>query len=162
VARVLIVGCGCRGRELAGALRRDGLAVRGTSRTEDGRAAIEATGAEGVLADPLRLGTLLGALDGVSALVWLMGSACGSVGEVSPLNRERLGALLETVVDTPVRGVVYEAAGTLPAAHLEEGAAAVRRASETFQIPVGLLETDPGDRHAWLSEARSAVAAVLE
>jgi nucleoside-diphosphate-sugar epimerase len=158
---VLIVGCGCRGRELGHALLSDGIWVRGTSRTEEGRAAIAATGAEGVVADPLALATLVQALGGVSALVWLMGSASGERRQVSPLNRERLESMLEILVDTPVRGVVYEATGTLPPAHLGEGAAAVRRASETFQMPVRILETPPQNHDAWLSEARAAVAAVL-
>jgi hypothetical protein len=90
-----------------------------------------------------------------------MGSASGERRQVSPLNRERLESMLEILVDTPVRGVVYEATGTLPPAHLGEGAAAVRRASETFQMPVRILETPPQNHDAWLSEARAAVAAVL-
>jgi nucleoside-diphosphate-sugar epimerase len=32
MARVLLVGCGCRGRELTAVLRADGHAVRGTTR----------------------------------------------------------------------------------------------------------------------------------
>lgn len=161
MARVLIVGCGCRGRQLAQALIGDGLHVRGTSRTEQGRAAIAAAGAEGVVADPLRLGTLLAPLDGVSAVAWLLGSAQGPRREVAALNRERLASLVNLLVDTPVRGVVYEAAGSLPPAHLAEGAAALERAGETFQMPVRVLEAHPVDRQAWLSEARAAVLAVL-
>jgi len=56
MARILIVGCGCRGRALARELGERGHAVRGTSRTEAGRARIEAAGFEGVVADPDRLG----------------------------------------------------------------------------------------------------------
>jgi len=42
LARALIVGCGCRGRELGRALLAEGWAVRGTSRREAGLAEIEA------------------------------------------------------------------------------------------------------------------------
>ena len=73
MARILIVGCGCRGRELGAELRERGHAVRGTSRTEEGRAAIETAGFEGVIADPNRLGTLLPHLHGVSAVCWRAG-----------------------------------------------------------------------------------------
>src|SRR5919202_6911138 len=100
MARVLIVGCGCRGRELGRALVERGHAVRGTSRSDAGRAAIEADGLEGVVADPNRLATLLPQLHGVSALCWLLGTA-----DEPALNRERFATLLETLVDTHVRGV---------------------------------------------------------
>src|SRR2546423_9503468 len=98
MARVLIVGCGCRGRELAGALREGGHAIRGTSRTPEGCAAIEAAGFEAALADPGRLGTLLPHLQGASVLCWLMGTA----GDRA-LHEERFATLLETLVDTHVR-----------------------------------------------------------
>jgi len=44
LARALIVGCGCRGRELGSELAGLGWQVRGTSRTEAGLEAIEAAG----------------------------------------------------------------------------------------------------------------------
>ncbi len=56
MARVLIVGCGCRGRELAGALLAAGHQVRGTSRDPAALRALAAAGVEGVVADPDRLG----------------------------------------------------------------------------------------------------------
>ncbi|HKT83707.1 MAG TPA: hypothetical protein VJQ84_07700, partial [Solirubrobacterales bacterium] len=59
MARALIVGCGCRGRELGASLLEQGWAVRGTSRREEGLAAIEAAGVEPALADPERPATLL-------------------------------------------------------------------------------------------------------
>jgi 3-hydroxyisobutyrate dehydrogenase-like beta-hydroxyacid dehydrogenase len=46
VARILIVGCGCRGQGLARDLRAAGHAVRGTTRDPGKLAAIAATGAE--------------------------------------------------------------------------------------------------------------------
>src|SRR5436309_3417691 len=122
MARVSIVGCGCRGRKLAGALRERGHAVRGTTRRRERLAAIEAAGAEAVTADPARLTTLLPHLAAASVLCWLMGTAAGDPQEVEALHGPRLVSLLETLVDTHVRGAVYEAAGTVGPALLEAGA----------------------------------------
>ena len=109
MARVLIVGCGCRGRMLAEALQLDGHTVRGTTRTESGLDAIAASGAEPVVADPDRLGTVMQALPGVSVVCWLLGSAEAA----AELHGDRLQTFVERLVDTPVRGFVYEAAGTV-------------------------------------------------
>jgi len=147
MARILIVGCGCRGRQLGGALRQRGHAIRGTSRSDAGRAAIEAEGFEGVIADPGRLGTLLPHLQGVSALCWLMGTA-----DDPALHGERFVTLLDTLVDTHVRGVVHEAAA---------GAEAARYARETYRMPVALVTESPGDLGRWLPAALRAVDEVL-
>jgi uncharacterized protein YbjT (DUF2867 family) len=149
VARVLIVGCGCRGRSLAGALVADGHQVRGTTRDPDRLAAIESAGAEGVVADPDRLGTLLPAIQGVSAVCWLMGTATGDPDSVAALHGDRLSSLLAKLVDTHVRGFVYE--GTA-------GADIARTAAQTFQMPVEIV--DPADP-AWLSTTRSALTRIL-
>ena len=156
MARVLIVGCGCRGRGLAAALAADGHAVRGTSRDPAGGAAIAAAGAEPVVADPDRLGTLLPAIEGVSALCWLM----GSVG-ADELHGPRLGSLVEKLVDTHVRGIVYEAAGSAGPARFEEGAGIVRRAGAVWGMPVEIVEQDPGEHDDWLAAMRRAVGRVL-
>jgi nucleoside-diphosphate-sugar epimerase len=161
MARVLIVGCGCRGGELAAALVERGHAVRGTTRDEGGLARIEAAGAEAVVADPLRLATLTPTLDGVSVLCWLLGSACGGTDELEALHGPRLETLLETLVDTHVRGVVYEAAGSVPRNLLERGAQLVRRAHETYLMPAELLSHDPSDHAGWAREAAAAVERVL-
>jgi uncharacterized protein YbjT (DUF2867 family) len=162
MARVLIVGCGCRGRELATALIAGGHGVRGTTRHSDELGAIEAAGAEAALADPDKLGTLLPALEGVSAVCWLLGSARGEPEAVASLHGARFPSLLERLVDTPVRGIVYEAAGTAPAEALSRGAAAAREAGERWRIRVELLERDPGDHQAWLEAATGAVRRLLD
>ncbi|HEX6458154.1 MAG TPA: NAD(P)H-binding protein [Thermoleophilaceae bacterium] len=136
---MLIVGCGCRGRELAAELRARGHAVRGTTRSESHLPEILAADVDAVVADPGRLATLTPHLDGVSVLVWLMGSAEGP--EVAAVHGDRLASLLETLVDTHVRGVVYEAAGSVEPALLEQGAALVRRAGETWHMPVEVVES---------------------
>ena len=156
---MLIVGCGCRGRELAWEVRAAGHAVRGTTRTREHLAEIEAAGAEAVLADPNRLGTLMRELAGVTLICWLMGSAEGDTAE--DLHGPRLRTLLERLVDTPVRGVVYEAAGSVPAELLAAGAAAVREASARWSMPAQVVEAEPRDPEAWLAAMTGAVERLL-
>jgi hypothetical protein len=119
--------------------------VRGTTRDEGKLRTIEAAGVEAVVADPDRLGTVLPHLEGVAVIYWLMGGVAG------PVHGPRLRSLLEKLVDTPVRGFVYE--GT------DQGAAVARAAHETFRIPVAILEPD---REDWLREATAAAARVLD
>jgi len=138
VARVLVVGCGCRGRELAAQLVARGHAVRGTTREQSRLADIEASGAQAVLADPNRLATLTPHLDGVSVLCWLMGSAEGD--GVAELHGERLAALLESLVDTHVRGVVYEGMGSIEPELLRHGAELIARAAETWRMPAEVVD----------------------
>jgi uncharacterized protein YbjT (DUF2867 family) len=136
VARALIVGCGCRGRELGASLREQGWAVRGTSRREEGLAAIEAAGIEPALADPDRPATLLELVEDVAVVHWLLGSASGDPENVAAIHGSRLERLLEHLVETPVRRFVYEAFGSVDAEILEHGAAAVENAARTWHIPV--------------------------
>jgi nucleoside-diphosphate-sugar epimerase len=157
MARVLVVGCGCRGRSLAAAVRADGHAVRGTTRSTDGLAALEAVGVEGVVADPDRLGTIMGQLAGVTVVCWLMGSATGA----PDLHGPRLETLLERLVDTPVRGIVYEAAGSVEPALLASGTAAVGAAADRWRMPAEVVEADPAEHAAWLAAMRAAVERLL-
>jgi len=145
MARALIVGCGCRGRELGTRLLAEGWAVRGTSRGEEGLAAIEAAGLEAALADPGRIGTVLELVDDVAVVVWLLGSAVGEPEVVDEIHGPRLEHLLEKLVDTPVRGFVYEGVGSVGEKRLTRGAAAVRAAASTWRIPVAILDTGSGD-----------------
>lgn len=131
MARALIVGCGCRGRELGEVLLAEGWAVRGTSRREEGLAAIEAAGIEPALADPDRPGTILELVNDVAVLVLLLGSLGGSEEAVEAIHGPRLERLMEHLVDTPVRGVVYEGTAS--------GAEIVGAASRTWRIPVEVL-----------------------
>jgi nucleoside-diphosphate-sugar epimerase len=161
VARVLIVGCGCRGQALARALRAQGHAVRGTTRDEARRRAIEAAGAEVWIGDPDRIATISYALDGVTILCWLMGLAEGPAERVEALHGSRLRMLLERSIDTTVRGLVYEAAGSVDGALLAAGAETVRAACDRSEIPHALLEADPADHEAWLAAALDAIDALL-
>ena len=141
MARVLIVGCGCRGRSVARALVAGGHAVRGTTRSTARADAIAAAGAEPYVGDPDRIGTLMEALVGVTVVCWLLGSVADP-----DLHGGRLRMLFEKLVDTPVRGVVYERA-------LPDGEAIARDAAERWQIPVEIIE--PG------ADALAAVERVM-
>ena len=137
-----------------------GHSVRGTSRDPERLAAIEAIGAEAVQADPYRLATLVPQhLANTSAMCWLMGSAAGD--DVEALHRTRLQTVLERLVDSPSRGMVYEAAGSVDPQLLEEGAASVREAHERWHMPVEVVDTDPGDVHGWVGAMTSAVERLL-
>lgn len=135
MARALIVGCGCRGRELGGELLAQGWAVRGTSRRAEKLAAIEAAGIEAVEADPARPGTVLDLVGDVAALVWLLGSAAGTEEELANLHGASLERVLERLVETPVRRFVYEAGGSVGAL-LEGGTEIVQKAGTRWRIPV--------------------------
>ena len=147
MARALIVGCGCRGQGLARTLAADGIAVRGTTRRPDATAAIEAAGAEAVVADPDRLATLVPHLAGVTVVCWLLGTA-----REPSLHGERLQTMLEHIVDTPVRGLVYEES---------TGADLVRAAGERWRMPVRVVGEPPEAHEPWLAAMREAVRGVL-
>ncbi|HET8814442.1 MAG TPA: hypothetical protein VFM51_05750 [Solirubrobacterales bacterium] len=135
MARALIVGCGCRGRELGGRLLAEGWAVRGTSRCQEGLDAIQAAGIESALADPDRPATILELVGDVTVLVLLLGGATGGAEELAAIHGPRLERLMEHLVETPVRGVLYE--GT------ETGAEIVRTAGRTWRIPVRSIPPSP-------------------
>jgi uncharacterized protein YbjT (DUF2867 family) len=157
VARALIVGCGCCGRSLGERLLADGWAVRGTSRTEAGLVAIEAAGIEPALADPERPGTLLELVGDVAVVVLALGSARGDRELLAAIHGPRLASLAERLVDTPVRGVIYEASGKAGPELLGGGAEILRAASRTWRIPVELVEAGRADPAAWV-EAMAAAA----
>lgn len=160
MARALIVGCGCHGRELGAALAADGWAVRGTTRDEARLASIEAAGIEAVVADPDRVGSVLDHVGDVAVVVWLMGSADGDEDAIEAVNVLRLGSLLEKLVDTPVRGFVFEGAGSVNDEVLARGRAEVERAAATWAIPVRSVSVGRNDV-GWLEAARGAVGEVL-
>jgi nucleoside-diphosphate-sugar epimerase len=139
LARALIVGCGCRGRELGKRLLEEGWAVRGTSRREEGLAAIAAAGIEPALADPDRPGTLLELVGDITVVIHLLGSASGAPERLAAIHGPRLERLLEHLVETPARGLVYEASGTVPTTILAGGEGIVGRAARVWRIPIAIL-----------------------
>jgi len=161
MARCLIVGCGCRGLALTRSLRAAGHAVRGTTRDPGRRAEIEAAGAEAYVGDPDRVATLGSALAQVGVACLLLGSASGTDVQLAALHSTRLDMLLERMLDTTVRGIVYETVGTVGPALLDAGAQRVRHACERSLIPYVLLDADPGDHAAWVQQAGGAVERAL-
>jgi hypothetical protein len=159
VARALIVGCGCRGREIGAALRGFGWHVRGTSRSAEGLAAIEEAGIEGAVADPDLAGTVLDLVADVAVVVWLLGSAEGDDAAVEAVHGPRLERILEKLVDSPVRAFLYEATGTVPARHLAAGTEIVRQASARWRIPATVVDSDPGGPDAWAAAVTEAASA---
>ena len=161
MARALIVGCGCSGRALGSELLEEGWAVRGTSRDAAGLDAIEAAGIEPVRADPVQPGTILELVDDVAIVIWLLGSATGDPENLAAIHGPRLEALLERLVETPVRGFVYEGAGTVDAAVLAGGAELAINAERTWRIPVAITETPREHGPAWVEELEASVVELL-
>jgi hypothetical protein len=157
VARALIVGCGCRGRELGELLRDRGWEVRGTSRDADGLRAIEAAGLDAAEADPDRPGTVLELCRDVAVVVWLLGSARGEPDSIAAVHGPWRVRLLEKLVDSPVRGFAYEDPGD---AGPDGGREIVERAAATWHLPVtmivGIREAD-----GWEERAADSVAGLL-
>ena len=158
---MLIVGCGCRGRALAAGFTFDGHTVRGTTRDPASGEAIAAAGAEPAVADPDRLDTLLPHLAGVSVMCWLMGTASGGEEAVAALHGSRLESIAAKLVDSHVRGLVYEAAGTVAPEVLTHGASVVRRVGEANRVPIEVVDRDPAEVDAWTDAMLDAVARLL-
>jgi hypothetical protein len=85
----------------------------------------------------------------VTLVFWLLGSAAGEPEAIAAVHGPRLERLMEKLVETPVRGFVYEAAGRVQPRHLERGAAIVREAAERWRIPVQVVAQEPGDWETW-------------
>ena len=161
MARILIVGGGCRGRRLAEHLLADGHAVRITTRREEGRTAIEALGAECWIGTPDRLATLRGSLEGVAIACWLLGTARGRAAELEALYTTRLELFLTQAIDTTVRGVVYEPAGSAVAPQAAAAGDEIARSlTERNRIPAVVLGAEPAAEE-WQAETRGAVDGLL-
>ena len=158
MARALIVGCGCRGRELGRELLAGDWAVRGTTRREDEATAISESGIEAVVADPDQVWTVLEQVADVALIFWLLGSARGDPAQLAAIHGARLERALEQIVDTPVRGFVYESGGTVEPAVLHRGAELVVAAGGRWRIPFELVDADPVDLVAWRAEMLAAAA----
>ena len=135
--------------------------MRGTSRQRAGLTAIEATGIEAAAADPDRPATVLDHVGDATLVLWLLGSAVGRPAAIAAIHGPRLERLLEKLVDTPVRGFVYEAAGSVAREHLEAGARLVDQASARWRIPVRVVRESPGDPEAWGRAMLSATRRLL-
>jgi hypothetical protein len=168
VARILIVGGGCRGRRFAARMVEQGHALRATTRSERGRGAIEAVGAECWIGTPDLLATLRGALDSVTIACWMLAGAHGSFDEVAALHSSRLQFFLTQAIDTTVRGVIYDAApvlGGVSAELLLGGEEVFSSLTTRNAIPAITLsaraDAPHDDEEAWLDSACAAVDSLL-
>jgi predicted dinucleotide-binding enzyme len=159
--RVLLIGGGCRGLALTRELVDDGHAVRVVTRSDARRAEIEAAGGECWIGDPDVVGTLRYALESVTILVWALGTAAGTPEAVAALHGSRLEMMLSKVIDTTVRGVVYEAAGTIDAQAFATGIAELERMGRLNEIPHVVVDADPADRGRWVAAARHAIGQLI-
>ena len=114
------------------------------------------------MADPDRVGTLIGALRQVTVVAILLGSATGSPEELQSLHGTRLEMLLTKLVDTTVRGIVYESRGGVPERTLEAGARQVEAFGRDTHAKCELLHADPEDHAGWLAAATEAVERCYE
>lgn len=144
--RVLIVGCDERGRDLARELIAAGHVVRGTTRDAAEADVIRAAGAEPYVGDPDRIVTLMDALAAVTVAVWLLGNS-----DEPALHDGRLRMFCEKTVDTPVRGIVYEASERHPG-----GRGVVEMAADVWHIPIRIVE--PGSGTSVLAQAVGELA----
>ena len=115
-----------------------------------------------MVGDPDVVGTLSRSLEHVGVACVLLGSAVGSPDQLEALHGSRLDMLLTRMVDTTVRGFVYEAAGSVDPAILEAGAALVRARCEDARIPYVLLRAEPAEHRAWTVAAATAVQSALD
>ncbi|HEX3432954.1 MAG TPA: hypothetical protein VHT25_02720 [Solirubrobacteraceae bacterium] len=172
MARILIVGGGCRGRRLSEQLVQRGHALRVTTRSESGRAAIEAVGAECWIGTPDRLATLRGALDSVTIACWMLAAACGDGEEVAALHGSRLEFFLSQAIDTTVRGFLYDAAAVSDADVTREmlrgGEALVESLTQLNAIPSAVIgapgapdDARAGGDDAWVAAASDTVDCLL-
>jgi hypothetical protein len=143
-------------------LRSRGHVVRGTTRSSERAAEIQAAGAEPFIGDPDVIATIAPSFDHVSIACVLLGSALGPAEEIAALHGTRLEMLLARMLDTTVRGIAYEVAGSVPFDVLEAGGRIVADVCSDSRIPFELLDRDPTDARGWLGEAVEAVSRLLE
>ena len=96
----------------------------------------------------------------VTVVVWLLGSARGEPEVIAAIHGPRLERLLEKLVDSPVRGFAYEAAGRVEESHLCGGREIVERAAETWRIPIVALG-DNREADGWAERTAGAVAGLV-
>jgi uncharacterized protein YbjT (DUF2867 family) len=161
MARALIVACGCRGRVLGRALIEAGWQVRGTTRSPERVAEIEADRIEAAVADPDRIGTLVDLIDDVALIYWLLGSPAGEPDTVAALHGPRLARMLEEIVDTPVRGFVYEAFGGVESEVIAGALETLRDAGQRWRIPFEVVDAAGGELDLWREGMLAAAAELI-
>jgi len=69
--------------------------------------------------------------------------------------------MLRQSIDTTVRGIVYEAAGTVAGGVLADGARLAAALTARNEVPYRRLDVDPGDARAWREGAVRAIGELL-
>jgi hypothetical protein len=93
---------------------------------------------------------VLDAIEGVALVYWLLGSAQGDPDAVAALHGPRLQRLLEEIVDTPVRAVVYEVTVGLDPEHAGAAFAALSDAGRRWRIPFEVVDAERAKPELWL------------
>jgi len=130
-------------------LLKAGWEVRGTSRREAGLFEIEEAGIEPMLADPADPASILDLVADVAVVAWLLGSAEGSDEGLAAIHGPCLERVLERLVETPVRGFVYDVRGSVDPILLAHGEELVEAAGETWRLPFSCIFVDPRDEETW-------------
>ena len=93
---------------------------------------------------------------------WLLAGAAGAAGELQELHTVRLEFFLTQMIDTTVRGFVYEGRGTTSAPEaLVEGEQIARRMCERNAIPLAVLDRPAAEGDLWQQQARAAIEQLL-
>ena len=100
-------------------------------------------------------------LGDVTVVAWLFSGAATDPGRLESLNGERLGSLLAALVDTPVRGFIYEALPAGAGAAADPGRALVEDAESRWRIPTRIVAAERSQPDAWGAAVADAVGAVV-
>jgi nucleoside-diphosphate-sugar epimerase len=163
VARILILGGGSRALALSKRLHEESHAVRIVTRKPARRAEIEAAHAECFIGDPNRLATLRATVEHVTVVCWLLAGAAGDSSSLRELHGSRLEQFLRSLIDSGVRGFLYESSGTVAQGDdaVARGEQIVLRETQRNAIPLRVLRADPSDRELWPARAAEAIAGLL-
>jgi hypothetical protein len=105
--------------------------------------------------------TLRYALESVTIACWLLGNACGDPEAVRDLHGSRLEFFLSQTIDTTVRGLLYEAAGSVTSQTLAAGREMISARAAFNAIPLRVLDADPRQEDRWSAQASAALAELL-
>jgi nucleoside-diphosphate-sugar epimerase len=108
IKKILIVGCGYRGKRIAVRLIAQGYAVRGMTRSAEHAAALSALGIEPFIADVTKPATLDGIGEGVDAVYHLMGSMSGNDTQLQQLHVDGTRNLLNALNISKLQRYIYE------------------------------------------------------
>ena len=108
------------------------------------------------------IATLARSLEHVSVACVLLGSAGGSPEQLAALHGTRLEMLLTRMVDTTVRGIVYEAAARSERQSLRRAPHACVRAARARGSRTRCSTPIPADVDAWTAAAVAAVNSALD